>query len=82
VRHPGMGSPMLTVNDVARLLSIHINTVRRWTNSGLLKAYYIGPRGDRRFRQEDIARFLAEQSEKPEIAHCVVPSATKFNQKA
>jgi excisionase family DNA binding protein len=53
--------PMLTTSDVARLLNVHINTVRRWSNQGVLKAYRIGSRGDRRFREEDIANFLSEQ---------------------
>ncbi len=57
-------SAMLTASDVARLLNVHMNTVRRWTNKGILKTYRIGPRGDRRFRQEDIAIFLIEQSER------------------
>ena len=52
--------PMLAVKDVARLLHIHVNTVRRWSDNGIIKAYRITRRGDRRFRQEDIARFLAE----------------------
>ena len=54
---------MLTVSDVARLLNVHINTIRRWSNQGILKAYRIGSRGDRRFQQEDITNFLAEQTE-------------------
>lgn len=52
--------PMLAVKDVARLLHIHVNTVRRWSDNGIIRAYRITRRGDRRFRQEDIARFLAE----------------------
>ncbi len=52
--------PMLTVREVARLLSIHSNTVRRWSDRGIIKAYRITRRGDRRFRQEDITRFLME----------------------
>jgi excisionase family DNA binding protein len=54
---------MLTVQQVARILNVHINTVRRWDEKGLLKAYRIGPRGDRRFSREDIAQFLAESSQ-------------------
>jgi excisionase family DNA binding protein len=54
---------MLTVSDVANLLNVHINTVRRWSNQGILKAYRIGSRGDRRFRQEDVTTFLSEQKE-------------------
>jgi len=51
--------PMLTTSDVARLLNVHMNTVRRWSNQGIIKAYRIGSRGDRRFRQEDVTYFLS-----------------------
>ncbi|HUV55896.1 MAG TPA: helix-turn-helix domain-containing protein [Dehalococcoidales bacterium] len=53
-------APMLTVREVARLLNIHSNTVRRWSDRGIIRAYRITHRGDRRFRREDIAHFLAE----------------------
>ncbi len=55
--------PMLTIKDVARLLNIHVNTARRWSDQGILKSYRITRRGDRRFRQEDIALFLAEYND-------------------
>jgi hypothetical protein len=35
--------------------------VRRWTNNGVLKAYRIGPRGDRRFKQKDIDRLSKQR---------------------
>jgi len=54
--------PMLTTSEVARLLNVHINTVRRWSNQGTLKTYRIGARGDRRFRRDDIVSFLSPQS--------------------
>ena len=54
---------MLTISDVANLLNVHINTVRRWSNQGILKVYRLGSRGDRRFRQQDITSFLSGQSE-------------------
>ena len=53
--------PMLTASDVARLLNVHVNTVRRWSNQGILKAYRIGSRGDRRFNEEDITDFLLQE---------------------
>jgi len=55
-------SPMLTTSEVARLLNVHINTVRRWSNQGILKSYRIGSRGDRRFRREDVTNFLSKIS--------------------
>ena len=60
-------APMLTTSDVARILNIHINTVRRWSNQGRLKSYRIGSRGDRRFRREDIASFLVQRSKKTKV---------------
>ena len=54
--------PMMTVREVARLLNVHSNTVRRWSDRGVIRAYRITRRGDRRYRREDIARFLVEFS--------------------
>lgn len=65
--NPRRIDPMLTTSDVARLLNVHINTVRRWSNQGALKTYRIGARGDRRFRREDIANFLSPETSADKI---------------
>ena len=52
---------MLTISEVAQSLNVHINTLRRWSNQELLKAYRIGSRGDRRYRQQDIENFLSHE---------------------
>jgi excisionase family DNA binding protein len=49
---------LLTVREVAEFLNIHVNTVRRWSDLGILRSYRIGPRSDRRFRREDVVGFL------------------------
>jgi excisionase family DNA binding protein len=56
---------MLTLREVGRLLHVHSNTLRRWSDQGIIKAYRIGPRGDRRFRTEDIAELLAGENTEP-----------------
>ncbi len=53
---------MLTVREVSQILHVHSNTLRRWSDQGIIKAYRIGPRGDRRFKQEDIDLLLLEES--------------------
>ena len=55
-------SPLLTVREVASLLGIHANTVRRWSDQGKLDALRITERGDRRFKREEINRFLADMN--------------------
>jgi excisionase family DNA binding protein len=64
-----MKDDMLTVREVARLLHVHPNTLRRWSNNGRIKAYRITPRGDRRFKREEIARFLAELNSSMDSTH-------------
>ena len=58
---------MLTINEVAQVLRVHSNTLRQWTAQGILKAYRIGPRGDRRFRAEDVALMLEGNNDVPVI---------------
>jgi excisionase family DNA binding protein len=50
---------MLTITELSQILNVHINTVRRWSNQGIIKTYRIGPRGDRRFRHDDVTQFLS-----------------------
>jgi len=49
---------MMTAGDVATLLHVHINTIRRWSRLGALKSYKLGNRGGLRFNQEDINALL------------------------
>ena len=53
-------APMLTVGEVSKILHVHSNTLRRWSDQGLIKSYRISSRGDRRFKQEDVRSFLVE----------------------
>jgi excisionase family DNA binding protein len=50
--------PMLTATEVARLLHLHVNTVKRLGDRGELPFYRVCKRGDRRFRYQDVIQFL------------------------
>ena len=54
---------LMTIREVARLLHVHPNTLRRWSDDGKLKAYRITSRGDRRYRQQDVANLLEEMNQ-------------------
>jgi excisionase family DNA binding protein len=53
---------MLTARQVADFLQVHISTVRRWSDRGMLKSYRVGLRRDRRYRQDDVLKFLHEDN--------------------
>lgn len=44
------------------MLRVHIETLRRWDKEGLLKAIIINARGDRRYRIEDILKYIESQN--------------------
>ncbi|MCK4863531.1 MAG: helix-turn-helix domain-containing protein [Dehalococcoidales bacterium] len=53
---------MLTTGDVARIFNVHPGTIRRWCRQGRILTYRIGPRGERRFRREDVAVAYIDRS--------------------
>jgi len=55
----------LSVTKAARLLGVHPNTVRTWSDAGRLRYYRINARGDRRYRLGDLQRFLAAAENAP-----------------
>lgn len=55
-------SNMLTTGEVASFFNVHPSTVRQWSDRGIIKAYRIGPRGERRYRRDDVAVFLLERA--------------------
>jgi diguanylate cyclase (GGDEF)-like protein/excisionase family DNA binding protein len=56
----------LSVTKAARMLGVHPNTVRAWSDAGRLRYYRINPRGDRRYRLGDLQRFLAAAETNPD----------------
>jgi predicted site-specific integrase-resolvase len=54
----GETDKMLTVAEVTELIHIHPNTLRRWSEQGIIMTYRINSRGDRRYKKCDIDQFL------------------------
>lgn len=52
----------LTLMEVSKLLKVHPNTLRNWDKSGQLKAARIGARKLRRYKKEDILKFLDSEA--------------------
>ncbi len=57
MRH--VGPKLLTINEAARRLGIHQNTLRTWADKGLVPHVKL-PSGHRRFRPADIDRLRRE----------------------
>ena len=61
----------LTIAEAAEFLHVSETSLRRWTNSGNLRCFRVGVRGERRFQVEDLLEFVASgkvQQEPPSIA--------------
>ena len=54
--------PMLTASEVAEMLHLHVNTVKRLGDRGELPFFRVCSRGDRRFRLEDVMTFLTRNA--------------------
>jgi excisionase family DNA binding protein len=48
----------LAPREAAEFLGVHTNTLRRWSDMGLLESHRIGNRGHRRFRYKDLVAYL------------------------
>lgn len=57
---------LITLEEAAKILKVHTQTLRRWDKSGKLKAIRIGSRrgiGDRRYRKKDIQAYITRQDQ-------------------
>jgi excisionase family DNA binding protein len=52
----------LTLMEVSQFLKVHPNTLRNWDNNGELKSVRIGVRKLRRYRREDIEKFIEKSN--------------------
>ncbi len=55
---------LLTISDVAKKLKVHPNTLRSWDESGVLPAVKFGDKKIRRYKHEDIVKFINSSKNK------------------
>ena len=52
---------LLTLKEACDILKCHPNTLRQWDRKGILVAVRFGERKDRRYRKDDIMKFLNQK---------------------
>jgi excisionase family DNA binding protein len=57
--------PTLTAAEIAKLLGVNIDTVRRWLASGQLKGWRFGKRSGWRVYEHDLRDFIEQRSNVP-----------------
>lgn len=55
---------LLTLNEAAKILKVHPNTLRLWDKNGTLPAIRIGIKRVRRYKKEDIEKFISQKNGK------------------
>lgn len=53
---------LLTLKDACEILKVHPNTLRQWDKKGILVAIRIGEKRARRYRKEDIEKFITHKT--------------------
>jgi excisionase family DNA binding protein len=49
---------LITLSEASKILRVHPNTLRLWDKNGILPAVRIGEKKVRRYRKEDIMKFI------------------------
>jgi excisionase family DNA binding protein len=51
---------LLRTGEAAHILNVHHNTLRRWSGLGIIGAYRINTRGDRRYSRKEVFDLLQQ----------------------
>ena len=71
---------LFTLREVATMLRVSMNTVRSWSDLGLIRSYRLGPRGDRRYVAKDINSFVATIRPRSDRAILIVADSAGIRQ--
>lgn len=51
----------MPISSVATLLGVNANTIRRWSDKGIIQCFRLGTRNDRRFELQHVIAMLRER---------------------
>lgn len=68
---------VLKVREAAAMLAVSENTVRAWSDKGVLRGYRLPGSGFRRFPREEVERLRREMLEQYAPAHEVIDDAPR-----
>ena len=54
---------LITLNEACAILKVHPNTLRAWDKKGILVAIRIGEKRIRKYKKEDILKFINNKNE-------------------
>lgn len=58
---------LLKLREAAEMLGVNPQTLRRWDKDGRLSAIKISKRGDRRYKEDDLIKFISKQENKNKL---------------
>ncbi len=50
---------LITIREAAKILGVHLETLRRWDKEGKLRSVRFGERGHRKYRKIDIEKIIS-----------------------
>lgn len=53
---------LLTLKETCEILKVHPNTLRAWDKKGILKAVRLGVKGVRKYKKDDIEKFINKKN--------------------
>ena len=70
---------LLSISEVAKIFGLDMDTLRNWEKRGIITPLRVGPRGDRKYRPEDLEKIANEKSIVKDLGVSLTDDAGKMN---
>lgn len=79
MKHSSKEKKLLSIGEVAKLFGINRDTLRNWEDKKIITPLRLGPRGDRKYRPEDIEKIANDKSIVKNLGIPLVDEEGKMN---